>query len=164
MRGCGPFTDGGFQARELVQVRVTLIRPREALHGLGDERRNLAEAQRPVEEAGDGDFVGETAIVSQKPRNATVTLTAASRVLVITDRAFIELLKDAPAIQLKVLQALAERDGEHPLFALEKGEIAKQKAAETTRTQRLLTAIASVLGVAAIVAWAILGDIPLVPV
>ncbi len=48
--------------------------------------------------------------------------------------------------------------------ALEKGEVAKQKATETTRTQRVLTAIASVLGVAAIVAWAILGDIPLVPV
>ncbi len=48
--------------------------------------------------------------------------------------------------------------------ALEKGEVAKQRAAETTRTQRIVTAIASVLGVAAIIAWAILGDIPLVPV
>jgi uncharacterized protein (TIGR02611 family) len=48
--------------------------------------------------------------------------------------------------------------------ALEKGEIARQKAAETTRTQRILSAIAFVLGGAALVAWALLDDIPLVPV
>ena len=48
--------------------------------------------------------------------------------------------------------------------ALEKGEIAKRKAAATTRTQRILTVIASVLAVAALVAWAILADIPLLPV
>ena len=48
--------------------------------------------------------------------------------------------------------------------ALEKGEIAKKKAAETTRTQRILTVIASVLAVAALVAWALLGDVPLLPV
>ncbi|HWC26366.1 MAG TPA: PGPGW domain-containing protein [Solirubrobacteraceae bacterium] len=48
--------------------------------------------------------------------------------------------------------------------ALEQGEIAKRKAAETSTTQRVLTAIATVLGVAAVIAWALLGDIPLVPV
>ena len=47
--------------------------------------------------------------------------------------------------------------------ALEQGAIAKQKAAETTRTQRILTAIACVLGGAAFVAWALFGDIPLLP-
>lgn len=48
--------------------------------------------------------------------------------------------------------------------ALEQGEIARQKAAQTTRTQRILTFIACVLGGAALVAWALLGDIPVVPV
>ncbi|MGH2942619.1 MAG: PGPGW domain-containing protein [Solirubrobacteraceae bacterium] len=48
--------------------------------------------------------------------------------------------------------------------ALEQGEIAKRKAAETTRTQRVFSAIAFALGAAAIGAWAIWGDIPLVPV
>ncbi len=47
--------------------------------------------------------------------------------------------------------------------ALEKGEVARQKAAATTRTQRICTAIAVVLGAAALLAWALLGDIPLVP-
>ena len=48
--------------------------------------------------------------------------------------------------------------------ALEQGEIARQKAAATTRTQRIFTAIACALAAAALLAWALLGDIPLLPV
>lgn len=48
--------------------------------------------------------------------------------------------------------------------ALEQGEIARQKAAATTRMQRMLTAIACVLAGAAFTAWAILRDIPVLPV
>ena len=47
--------------------------------------------------------------------------------------------------------------------ALEQGEIARQKAAATTKKQRILTGIACVLGAGALVAWALLGDIPLLP-
>ena len=57
--------------------------------------------------------------------------------------------------------AWAERLLEH---ALEQGEVAKQKAAETTKTQRILTAIAVALGAGALAVWAVFGDIPLVPV
>jgi uncharacterized protein (TIGR02611 family) len=48
--------------------------------------------------------------------------------------------------------------------ALEQGEVAKQNAAETTRTERILTAIAVALGAGALAVWAVFGDIPLVPV
>ncbi len=48
--------------------------------------------------------------------------------------------------------------------AIEQGEKAKQKASETTATQRVLTGIATALGIGAVVAWALLGDIPLLPV
>jgi len=48
--------------------------------------------------------------------------------------------------------------------ALEQGEAAKKKAADTTKTQRAFTAIACVLGGGALLAWALFGDIPLVPV
>jgi uncharacterized protein (TIGR02611 family) len=48
--------------------------------------------------------------------------------------------------------------------ALEQGEAAKRKAAETTKTQRVLSGIAIVLGAGAGVAWAIFGDIPVLPV
>lgn len=41
---------------------------------------------------------------------------------------------------------------------------AQRKAAETTTAQRVLTGIAAALLAGAVAAWAILGDIPLVPV
>lgn len=46
---------------------------------------------------------------------------------------------------------------------LQHAEAAKRKAQETTRTQRILTAIAGALAVAAIVVWGLIGDIPLLP-
>ena len=58
---------------------------------------------------GDGDFFGEIALVSSVPRTSSVTATTPVRVLVITDRAFQDLLQDAPSMSFKVLQALAER-------------------------------------------------------
>lgn len=48
--------------------------------------------------------------------------------------------------------------------ALKQGEIAKRKAAATTTTQRILSAIAAVLAAAAFAAWAVFGDVPILPV
>ena len=56
-----------------------------------------------------GDFFGEIALVTNRPRTATVVATTPVRVLVITDRSFRSLLERSPTIQSKVLQALAER-------------------------------------------------------
>ena len=47
--------------------------------------------------------------------------------------------------------------------AIEKGEQAKVKASETTRTQRILTALAVFCGCMAVLAWGLLGDIPIAP-
>lgn len=73
--------------------------------GAAEVRRN----GRKVSTLGSGDFFGEIALVSERPRTATVTTTAPARVLVVTDRAFRELMRDVPSIQLKVLTALADR-------------------------------------------------------
>jgi CRP/FNR family transcriptional regulator, cyclic AMP receptor protein len=62
-----------------------------------------------VQTMGPGDFFGEIALVSKVPRTATVKATTPVRALVITDRDFRTLLEHAPQIQLKVLEALAER-------------------------------------------------------
>ncbi|MFN2628291.1 MAG: cyclic nucleotide-binding domain-containing protein [Gaiellaceae bacterium] len=56
-----------------------------------------------------GDFFGEIALISGAPRTATVIATSPVRALVITDRAFRSLLRNSPPMQLKVLEALAER-------------------------------------------------------
>ena len=47
--------------------------------------------------------------------------------------------------------------------ALMQGDNAKRKAQETTTKQRVITGIAFALGVAALVAWGMLSDIPLLP-
>jgi CRP-like cAMP-binding protein len=61
---------------------------------------------------GPGEFVGEIALVSKVPRTATVVARTPLRALVLTERDFRALMRDAPGIQLKVLQALADRVAE----------------------------------------------------
>ena len=58
---------------------------------------------------GPGDFFGEIALISKAPRTATITTTSPVRALVITDRAFRQLLEHSPQIAISVLSALAER-------------------------------------------------------
>ena len=64
---------------------------------------------RKINSLKSGDFFGEIALVHRTPRTATVKATSPVRALVITDRNFRTLLERSPEIQLKVLQALAER-------------------------------------------------------
>jgi CRP-like cAMP-binding protein len=62
-----------------------------------------------VNALGRGDFFGEIALVSHKPRTATVTTTSPSRALVVTEQSFRSLLDGAPDVQRKILLALADR-------------------------------------------------------
>jgi CRP/FNR family transcriptional regulator, cyclic AMP receptor protein len=62
---------------------------------------------------GEGDFLGEIALVTKLPRTATVTTTSPVRALVITDRDFSSLLKRSPEIGQGVLEALGERLAPH---------------------------------------------------
>ncbi len=56
-----------------------------------------------------GEFFGEMALISNQPRNATVTTTSPVRVLVIRDVEFRALLQQTPQIAIKVLEAFAAR-------------------------------------------------------
>jgi CRP-like cAMP-binding protein len=56
-----------------------------------------------------GDFVGEIALLTNKARTATVTATTPLRCFVLTRAAFQHVLEESPAVQLKVMKALAER-------------------------------------------------------
>ncbi len=66
---------------------------------------------RKVATLGPGSFFGEIALLSKAPRTATVTAATDVDVLVINDRAFIDLLDRMPELWLKVARALAERVG-----------------------------------------------------
>jgi CRP-like cAMP-binding protein len=75
------------------------------LDGEAEVRRN----GRKVATMRPGDFFGEIALVSNRPRTATVTTTNPVRVLVIKDTDFRLVLLRTPQIALKVMEAVAER-------------------------------------------------------
>jgi CRP/FNR family cyclic AMP-dependent transcriptional regulator len=75
------------------------------LEGTADVRSNT----RLLPSLRAGDFLGEIALISEVPRTATVTTTSPVRALVLTDRAFRELLRTSPDIQGKILEAVASR-------------------------------------------------------
>jgi CRP/FNR family cyclic AMP-dependent transcriptional regulator len=75
------------------------------LEGSADVRRN----QRKVKTLGPGDFLGEIALVTKVPRTATVTTASPVRALVVSEQNFRRLLERSPDVQIKVLEALAER-------------------------------------------------------
>jgi len=74
-----------------------------------DGTAEVSRGGKKVASIGPGDFFGEIALIAKTPRNATITTTSPVRALVITDRAFRQLLDHSPQIQIGVLTALAER-------------------------------------------------------
>jgi CRP-like cAMP-binding protein len=64
---------------------------------------------RKLAELGKGDWFGEIAILTYKPRTATVTASSPVRLLVLGDRAFRRVVETTPRIALKVLRSVAER-------------------------------------------------------
>ena len=74
-----------------------------------DGEVDVTEGSTRVATRSGGDFVGELALVTQRPRTATVTANSEIRVLIISAGAFRRLLQDVPAIAVKVLKAVSER-------------------------------------------------------
>jgi voltage-gated potassium channel len=64
---------------------------------------------RLLAELGPGDWFGEIAILTYKPRSATVTASSPVHLLVLSDRAFRRVVETTPRIALKVLRSVAER-------------------------------------------------------
>jgi CRP/FNR family cyclic AMP-dependent transcriptional regulator len=58
---------------------------------------------------GGGDFVGETALLEELPRTATVTAETPVRLFVLTRKDFRHLLDQKPGVERKVLRTLARR-------------------------------------------------------
>ena len=64
---------------------------------------------RVIATLGDGDFLGEIALLLYTQRTATVRTTTPSRLLVMTDRDFRALVDDVPAFSRRVWSAAADR-------------------------------------------------------
>ena len=64
---------------------------------------------RKLADLGPGDWFGEIAILTHKPRTATVTAISPVRLLVISDRAFRRVVEATPRIALNVLRSVAAR-------------------------------------------------------
>ena len=58
-----------------------------------------------------GDWFGEIALLTKATRTATVTAASPVRVLVVTDRAFRQVLETTPTIAVKMLERVGERLG-----------------------------------------------------
>jgi CRP/FNR family cyclic AMP-dependent transcriptional regulator len=62
-----------------------------------------------IAELGAGDFFGEIALMTGRPRMASVVATTPLDVLVVEGHAFLRLLEEAPGIRKKVERALTDR-------------------------------------------------------
>ncbi len=60
-------------------------------------------------DAGPGTVLGEIALLDGGPRTATVTLTEASRLLVLARREFLTLIDEFPDVRLHVFETVARR-------------------------------------------------------
>jgi CRP-like cAMP-binding protein len=62
-----------------------------------------------IADLGPGDFLGEMGIVSKGVRNATVTTTSDSKVIVMTEQAFRSMSRSNPDIASRIQAAVEER-------------------------------------------------------
>ncbi len=74
-----------------------------------DGEAEVTKGGKRIATRGGGDFVGEIALLTAKKRTATVTATTPLRCFILTQADFRRVLEKSPAVQLKVMTALAER-------------------------------------------------------
>ena len=95
-----------------VDEGTVLIREGETGHELFVVVRGQLEVYRngaTVAFIGPGEVAGEMALLSSRPRNATVTAATECYLLRAGDRDFLELLDRTPLLWLKIARALADR-------------------------------------------------------
>ncbi len=74
-----------------------------------DGEAEVTKGGKRIATRGGGDFVGEIALLTSKTRTATVTATTPLRCFILTQSDFRRVLEESPAVQLKVMKALAAR-------------------------------------------------------
>jgi CRP/FNR family transcriptional regulator, cyclic AMP receptor protein len=81
----------------------------EELFVIVDGQARIQRDGETVRECGNGEILGEIALVDGGPRSATATLTRPSRLLVVGHRDFHSLMDEFPDVRLRVLETLAQR-------------------------------------------------------
>ena len=84
-------------------------RPGREFFVLIDGTARVTKGGKKVADLAPGDWFGEIALITNRPRTATVTATSPGDVLVITDRRFHSVVETMPSIALKVLATIGER-------------------------------------------------------
>jgi len=74
-----------------------------------DGEVEVTKGGKPITTLGSGEFFGEIALIERTARTATVTATTPLRFFVLTSRGFWGLIEHSPAVERKVLRALAKR-------------------------------------------------------
>jgi len=97
-----------------IDVRAGYVLMREGRPGreffvLVEGKVEVTRNGRKLSELGPGDWFGEIALLTKVPRTASVVATSAVRALVVTDRAFRQLVETMPSIAIKVLASLGDR-------------------------------------------------------
>lgn len=96
---------------DLPEGRV-LMRQGDSGHEMFILVRGRARIERDgqlIGERGDGEVLGEMALFYEAPRRATVTLSEASRLIVVGHRDFHTLLDEIPEVRTQILEILARR-------------------------------------------------------
>ena len=74
-----------------------------------DGTTEVTKGGKRISSGSGADFVGEIALLKTTKRTATVTATTPLRCFILTQADFRRVLDENPAVQLKVMRALAER-------------------------------------------------------
>jgi CRP/FNR family transcriptional regulator, cyclic AMP receptor protein len=71
--------------------------------------RKVRDAEKTLAILGPGEFFGEMALISNKPRNATATVADTARLLVIDPKTFEGMIRGNAEIAVRMIKKLAER-------------------------------------------------------
>ena len=71
--------------------------------------KKVRDQQKTLAVLGAGEFFGEMALISNKPRNATATVAEAARLLVIDPKTFEGMIRGNSEIAVRMIKKLAER-------------------------------------------------------
>jgi len=81
----------------------------DAFYVLVSGKARVERSGRAVATLGPGDFFGDLALLDRAPRNATVTTTADTVLVVLGQRTFLAMVDESPAFARKLLLGLARR-------------------------------------------------------